>query len=600
MEGGAIVEVRRSGIRHRRLSRLAASGATPTVAAGSARRSARHRGDVAFGWDNEFDAHDVHVPEFDVDVLPVTNAEFLEFLNAGGYSNRELWSDEGWSWIQADRVQHPAFWMPGSGPPIRPDPRPPTSEPDWKWRGMFEAIPLPADWPVYVSHAEASAYARWKGRRLMTEPEFHRAAEGSTTGHFDFAGFDPIPVGSHPPSAAGVYDLVGNGWEWTSTVFAPFDGFVPMRSYPEYSADFFDGQHYVMKGASPATASELVRRASATGSAATIRTCTPNSGRRAIEDRGSRIDDRQTPATLTILDHRTSILETEFAADVRRDLALTPKQLQSKYLYDALGSSLFEAICRLPWYRITRAERALPRTARAGDRRAPLPLARALRRRTRAVPQIVELGCGSGEKIVILAEALQSAGGHGRVHLIDISPQALEQSERTLGRLEHISVVGHRETYEVGLRRAAAARDGDHPVLVLLLGSNIGNFDMPAAHEFLCAIRGALAPGDALLLGADLVKPERELQLAYDDPLGRDGGVQPQPARPHQPRARRHVRPRRLRPRRGVEPRAQPHRDAPREPRRSGVTIDQAGLGSVCERRADLDGELLQVRAVAD
>ena len=200
----------------------------------------------------------------------------------------------------------------------------------------------------------------------------------------------------------------------------------------------------------------------------------------------------------------------EFAAEVRRDLALTPKQLQSKYLYDPLGSSLFDAICRLPWYRITRAETALlaqhaqpiVSTIAGGD------------------GTIVELGCGSGEKIVILAEALQSAGGHGRVHLIDISPQALEQSERTLGRLRHISVVGHRETYEVGLRRAAAARDGDHPMLVLLLGSNIGNFDMPAAHEFLRAIREALEPGDALLLGADLVKPEDDLRLAYDDPLG--------------------------------------------------------------------------------
>jgi formylglycine-generating enzyme required for sulfatase activity len=124
---------------------------------------------------------------------------------------------------------------------------------------MFEALPLPLDWPVYVSHAEAAAYARWQGRRLMTEPEFHRAAAGSTTGHFDFAGFEPIAVGSHPPSAAGVYDLVGNGWEWTATVFGPFDGFAPMRSYPEYSADFFDGRHFVMKGASPATARELVR-----------------------------------------------------------------------------------------------------------------------------------------------------------------------------------------------------------------------------------------------------------------------------------------------------------------------------------------------------
>src|SRR5438046_7500255 len=112
----------------------------------------------------------------------------------------------------------------------------------------------------------------------------------------------------------------------------------------------------------------------------------------------------------TILDHRPSILEIDFAADVARDLALTPKQLQSKYLYDALGSSLFEAICRLPWYRITRAERGLL------DRHAPEIVARICA--NGAVPLIVELGCGSGEKIVILAEALQEAGGRGRVHLI--------------------------------------------------------------------------------------------------------------------------------------------------------------------------------------
>jgi dimethylhistidine N-methyltransferase len=206
-------------------------------------------------------------------------------------------------------------------------------------------------------------------------------------------------------------------------------------------------------------------------------------------------------------------LAADLAADVRRDLALTPKQLQSKYLYDALGSSLFEAICRLPWYHITRAEQALL------EAHAPEIVER-LCREPETIPLIVELGCGSGEKIVILAETLQAAGRHGRVHLIDISSQALEQSERTLGRLRHISVVGHRETYEVGLRHAARQREAGSPVLVLLLGSNIGNFDSPAAGEFLRAIRAALASGDALLLGADLIKPERDLLLAYDDPLG--------------------------------------------------------------------------------
>jgi len=203
-------------------------------------------------------------------------------------------------------------------------------------------------------------------------------------------------------------------------------------------------------------------------------------------------------------------LVAEFAADVRRDLALDPKQLQSKYLYDPLGSSLFDAICRLPWYRITRAEMRL------------------LSRHSDAIVStigedagtIVELGCGSGEKLMLLAETLQARGGSARVHLIDISSQALEQTEQRLTRFQHFSVVGHQSTYEEGLRRAVAARVGNGAMLVLLLGSNLGNFDTPAAAAFLERIRRALAPGDLLLLGADLVKPERDLLLAYDDPLG--------------------------------------------------------------------------------
>ncbi|HVJ26117.1 MAG TPA: L-histidine N(alpha)-methyltransferase [Vicinamibacterales bacterium] len=202
-------------------------------------------------------------------------------------------------------------------------------------------------------------------------------------------------------------------------------------------------------------------------------------------------------------------LTAQFAIDVRADLSSTPKQLQSKYLYDALGSSLFDAICRLPWYRITRAESAL--LAKHAD-----AIVASI---GKANGTIVELGCGSGEKLVLLAEALQARGASAHVHLIDISPQAIEHTEQRLTRL-HLSVVGHQSTYEEGLRRAAAARRSDGRMLVLLLGSNIGNFDTPAAHAFLRRIRSTVASGDFLLLGADLAKPERDLIDAYDDPLG--------------------------------------------------------------------------------
>jgi len=218
-----------------------------------------------FGWDNEFPEHQVEVSSFEIDLHDATNQDFLEFIEAGGYSRRDLWDEEGWQWRARGDIEHPLCWERENG--------------RFLWRGMFERIPLPAAWPVYVSHAEARAYAAWKGKRLPTEAQFHRAAYGTpegtersypwgeeapdpTRGNFDFGSWDPLPVGSFPAgsSAWGVQDLVGNGWEWTSTVFEGFPGFRAMPTYPNYSADFFDGNHYVMKGASPATAKELLRR----------------------------------------------------------------------------------------------------------------------------------------------------------------------------------------------------------------------------------------------------------------------------------------------------------------------------------------------------
>jgi gamma-glutamyl hercynylcysteine S-oxide synthase len=208
-----------------------------------------------FAWDNEGPAQHVSVAAFAMDVHNVTNAQFMGFVDAGGYEDARWWTPEDWAWIVASGVTHPHFWQREDG--------------HWYWRAMFERVPLPLSWPVYVTWAEANAFARWRGMRLPTEAEFHRAAYGEgdagqydhPSGNYDFVRWDPEPVGSRPNgvSAPGVYDLVGNGWEWTSSVFAPYDGFAPLPSYPEYSADFFDGTHYVMKGASPVTAASLVR-----------------------------------------------------------------------------------------------------------------------------------------------------------------------------------------------------------------------------------------------------------------------------------------------------------------------------------------------------
>lgn len=200
---------------------------------------------IDFGWDNEFNEHAVDVHEFAIQRYPITNGDWLRFVTDGGPA--------------------PPFWIEREGVRLL--------------RGTFEDFPLPLAWPVYVSHSQASAYARWASLRLPSESEYHRAAFGSCNGserafpwgdalperrygNFSLSRYDPCPVNAHPAGASewGIEDLVGNGWEWTSTLFAPFPGFEPMASYPRYSTDFFDGAHYVMKGASPVTPRALIRR----------------------------------------------------------------------------------------------------------------------------------------------------------------------------------------------------------------------------------------------------------------------------------------------------------------------------------------------------
>jgi len=181
---------------------------------------------ATFGWDNEFEAHTVDVPSFEIGKYKVTNGEYLQFVRAG--------------------ANPPYFWV--------------RQGDEWFQRTMFGVVPLPAAWPVYVTQQQAAAYAKWVGKQLPTEAQFHRAASISPNGagNYDFRFWDPVPVTDS--SSEGLAQLAGNGWEWTSTVFQPFAGFEPFPFYPGYSANFFDGDHYVLKGASARTAACFLRR----------------------------------------------------------------------------------------------------------------------------------------------------------------------------------------------------------------------------------------------------------------------------------------------------------------------------------------------------
>jgi formylglycine-generating enzyme required for sulfatase activity len=183
-----------------------------------------------FGWDNEYLAHDVAVPEFAITKYKISNGEYLAFVREGG-APPHFWAREGEEWF---------------------------------YRGMFAKAPLPLAHAAWVTWKQAAAYAEWRGMSLPTEAQFQLAASktipDAERDNFGFRRWDAIAVDA---SNGGAYpsQMIGNGWEWTRDVFAPFEGFEPHPFYAGYSADFFDGNHYVLKGASPRTAARLTRAA---------------------------------------------------------------------------------------------------------------------------------------------------------------------------------------------------------------------------------------------------------------------------------------------------------------------------------------------------
>ena len=234
------------------------------VAEGSFEMGANGRD--GFVYDNELPAHTVHLQAFRIDKLLTTNAEYARFIDEGGYERREWWSEEGWAAREREGWSSPLYWSRDGD--------------EWRERTMFEEVLLRPSHPVTgVSWYEAEAYARFAGKRLPTEAEWEKAAswdeakqtkrrfafgervpDGDAVCNFDLHFWGTTPVGSFPQSASpyGCLDMTGNVWEWTSDAFSGYPGFEPFP-YPEYSEEWFDGDHRVLRGGSWATRPSIMR-----------------------------------------------------------------------------------------------------------------------------------------------------------------------------------------------------------------------------------------------------------------------------------------------------------------------------------------------------
>jgi gamma-glutamyl hercynylcysteine S-oxide synthase len=215
--------------------------------------------DRSTAYDNERPRHRVELKPFLIDVAPVTRADYLEFMRAGGYGRRELWSDDGWAWREEAGVDAPKYWTRDGD--------------DWLVRSMDRTEPADADVPVcHVCYHEADAYARWAGKRLPTEAEWEAAARwdpeagvartypwgdeapGPLHANVDQLAFGALPVGTFPRNVSplGCHGMIGDVWEWTSSDFGGYPGFEAFP-YPEYSEVFFGAEHKVLRGGSWAT-----------------------------------------------------------------------------------------------------------------------------------------------------------------------------------------------------------------------------------------------------------------------------------------------------------------------------------------------------------
>ncbi|MDB5455026.1 MAG: egtD, partial [Caulobacter sp.] len=410
----------------------------------------------SFAFDNERPRHKVFLAPYRIADRLTTNGEWLAFIDDGGYRRAELWLSDGWALVQAEDWRAPLYWR----------------ETEAGWEVMDLTGPHPVD-PhasvVHVSYYEAAAFAAWAGRRLPTEAEWEAAVAGV--------------------SAADLKQVTGEAWQWTASPYTPYPGFkAGPGALGEYNGKFMVNQ-MALRGGASVTPPGHTR--------ATYRNFFHPQQRWAFT--GVRLADDLHPIA------QRSTPAASFEADVVAGLSATPKTLPSKYFYDAEGSRLFEAICELPEYYLTRTETALLRRI-APEIAARLPDGGAL----------VEFGSGASTKTRLLLDAAPQL----RLYVpIDISHSALADAAGAIGAAyPGLKVAPLVEDFTRALRLPREAQG--LPATGFFPGSTIGNFPPDEAEAFLRGARALLGDGALFIVGADLAKDEDVLVPAYDDAQG--------------------------------------------------------------------------------
>ncbi len=432
-------------------------------------------GPDGFAFDNELPRQPVLLRSYRLADRPVTNGEWMEFIEDGGYRQPELWMSDGWAEVVSQGWSAPLYWTLRAG--------------EWRTMTLWGEQPVDRFAPVvHVSWYEADAYARWAGARLPTEAEWEHAASGlKVCGNL--AEKDAFrPLGS---PGQGLRQMFGDVWEWTASAYAAYPGFRPTPgTASEYNGKFMANQ-LVLRGGSFATPQGHVR-------ASYRNFFYPKQrwqfmGLRLAQDADAPRPGRRAPA------------RNEFLNALVEGLSRPAKALSPKWFYDEEGSRLFEAITDLPEYYLTRTETALLK-AIAPELSASIPNGAAL----------VEFGSGASAKTSLVLDAAPQLSAYLP---FDISPEALaEAAERIAGdypALEVIPLVGD-FTKPLSLPEAVAGR----PHVGFFPGSTVGNFTPEETVGFFRAVRGLLGSGATLIVGADLAKDAGTLTAAYDDAQG--------------------------------------------------------------------------------